>query len=241
MSASRDPRLRGARLAWLIVAVLAGLAVLLGLGTWQLQRMGEKQDLLDRIAQRQGETPVALAEARARVRAGEDIRFLRVRLEGSFESGTEHHLYGLRYGAPGWRVITVFDAAAGGRVLVDRGFVPVALKDSAERGGEGAGATVSFTGQVRLAETQGLFVPDNDAAANEWYWRDLGAMSDGDAAMADVLVEALEPTGPGPWPQPQPLQASAIANHHFQYALTWYGLALALLGVGWAFARSSPG
>ena len=102
----------------------ASLALLIGLGLWQLQRLEWKQGLIAQIAARAHAEPVALKDAVTSARAGEDVSYLRVRVEGRFDNAKERYLYALSDGAPGWRVITPLTAPDGEVVLVDRGFVP---------------------------------------------------------------------------------------------------------------------
>ena len=103
------------------------------MGVWQLQRLEWKQGLIAQIEARAHAEPVALKEAVTRARAGEDVSYLRVRVEGRFDNGKERYLYAVSDGAPGWHVITPLTTPDGEVVLVDRGFVPVALKDPSSR------------------------------------------------------------------------------------------------------------
>jgi surfeit locus 1 family protein len=95
-------------------------------------------------------------------------------------------------------------------------------------------------GLVRAPQTPGAFDPDNDTAANLWFWRDLPAM--GRAAGIDparqlpVFVDA-EAAAPGGWPRGGATLVR-LPNRHLEYALTWFGLAGALLAVYAAFVRS---
>ena len=49
-----------------------------------------------------------------------------------------------------------------------------------------------------------------------------------DPAPIFLMLESPAPAGFGPKPAPVPLD---IPNNHLQYAITWFGLALALAGV----------
>ena len=56
-------KLRQAKLVWPTLATLLALAVLLGLGTWQLERKRWKEDLLAKIADRVAAEPLPIARA----------------------------------------------------------------------------------------------------------------------------------------------------------------------------------
>ena len=155
----------------------AALAVLIGLGLWQLQRLQWKEGLIAQIEARVKAEPVSLKEAVAQASAGEDVSYLRVRVEGSFDNAKERYLFAVSDGTPGWHVITPLETPDREMVLVDRGFVPDALRDPAARPQGEISDAVTVTALARPPETQGLFVPDNEIEQNRWFWRDLKAMT----------------------------------------------------------------
>jgi surfeit locus 1 family protein len=219
----------------------ASLALLIGLGLWQLQRLEWKQGLIAQIAARAHAEPVALKDAVTSARAGEDVSYLRVRVEGRFDNAKERYLYALSDGAPGWRVITPLTAPDGEVVLVDRGFVPLALRDPSSRAQGEIDGTVTVTGLARISETQGLFIPDNEPVENRWFWRDLGAMSksifpSGASDVAPFFLEAERSDIPGGWPLGGQTKLD-LPNNHLQYALTWFLLALCLVVIYVIYVR----
>ena len=225
--------------AVLTVAVAMAFATLLTLGFWQLERLQWKEQVLVQITERTDAEPVSLGEALSQHKSGDDVRFLRVALRGRFEHAFERHYYAIVDGAPVWRIITPLRSDSGSFVLVDRGFVPDDMKERGARPESVRDSEQDFVVQLRAAGTQGWFVPDNNVARNEWYWRDLEAMSASvDGNSAPFLAEAVEATGDGPWPAPAPLEASSIANRHFEYAVTWFALAGVLIAVYLSLAWS---
>ena len=88
-----------------------------------------KEGLIAEIEARAKAEPVSLKEAVARAHAGEDVSYLRVRVEGNFDNTKERYLFAVSDGTPGWHVITPLETPDGETVLVDRGFVPDALKE----------------------------------------------------------------------------------------------------------------
>ena len=97
-------RLRGLLLFTAFFAL--SLALLIGLGVWQLQRLEWKQGLIAQIEARAHAEPVTLKEAVTRAKTGDDVSYLRVRVEGRFDNGKERYLYAVSDGTPGWHVIT---------------------------------------------------------------------------------------------------------------------------------------
>src|SRR5262249_50329601 len=85
--------LRQARLAWPTLWALAALAVLLGLGTWQMQRKAWKEGLLDAIAARVAAAPAPLEAAARRWSTGEDLEYLRATARGRYHHDKERLLY----------------------------------------------------------------------------------------------------------------------------------------------------
>ncbi|MFA5948977.1 MAG: SURF1 family protein [Hyphomicrobium sp.] len=235
-------RLREAQLIWPSLMTLAALGVLISLGTWQVQRKVWKDGLIASIQARVGEPPVALEEpADAWITLGEQ-EYRPVLVTGRFRHGDERHLFAVENGEPGWHVLTPLETARGHIVLVNRGFVPEALKDAAKRTAGQVEGPVTMVGLVRHADTKGTFEPDPDLKRNMWFWRDLPAMAasvglaGADKHVLPFLVDArAEPANLGGWPRGGTTRLE-ISNRHLEYVLTWYGLAVTLLAVFLAYA-----
>lgn len=220
----------------------ASFALLIGLGLWQLQRLEWKQGLIAQIEARAQAEPVTLSEAATRARSGEDVSYLRVRIEGRFDNGKERYLYAVSDGTPGWHVITPLATPEGAVVLVDRGFVPNAFKEPSLRAQGEIDDDVAVTGLARNPDSQGLFIPDNEPAENRWFWRDPGAMSKsmfpaGAPDIAPFILEAERSDIPGGWPLGGQTRLD-LPNNHLQYALTWFLLALCLVVIYVIYVRA---
>ena len=226
-------------LAWFTLFTLAALALLIGLGVWQLKRLAWKEELIAEIQARAKGTPITLQEAIGLVRTGKDPSYYRVRVKGRFDNDKERYLYALSTdGEPGWHVIAPFSTVEGDLVLVDRGFVPDRLREASTRAAGQLDGDVDVTGLVRLPETQGLFTPDNDPNANQWFWRDLSGLTHSmfpTATMdpAPFFLEAEKSDIPGGWPEGGQTRLE-LPNNHLQYAITWFGLA-AVVAIAFGF------
>lgn len=239
---TRKEALRG--LLWPSLLTLAGLAILIGLGTWQLNRKGEKDALIAQLEARAQAAPTSLDDAIARWREG-DAEYLRVTVRGVLDHSKERYLYAphQRYGT-GYDVFVPLLVEGDGRYLwVNIGYVPEQLKDPSSRPAGAGDEAVELIGRVRLSAKSGTFTPDNDVARNQWYWRDLGGMhasafDPGQAGLIPFFLEVesgANDKNADEWPKPGASKVT-IVNRHFEYALTWYGLALTLIGVYVAFA-----
>jgi surfeit locus 1 family protein len=227
-------RLTQAGLRWPTAFSLLGVLVLAGLGTWQLERKQWKEALIAKIAARSGATPVPLAEAEAQMCGGADIEYLHVAASGHFHHDKERYLYAPGASGPGWHVYTPLEVALQRIVWVNRGFIPDANKPPATRRAGLLAGEVMLTGLVRAHLAQGVFQPDNEPAANLWYWADVAAMSASAAPGAATLPFAIDadrqPEVPGGLPRGGATRL-ALPNHHLEYALTWYALGIVLISV----------
>ena len=222
--------------------MLAGLAVLIGLGFWQLKRLEWKQGLIAQIEARTKGPPITLEDAIALAGEGRDPSYCRVRVEGRFHHAKERYLYAISDGRVGWHVITPLETEDGDMVLIDRGFVPDELKNPSSRAIGQVENVVTVTGIVRTPETQALFTPDNEPKVNRWFWRDLAGMARsmfpaGTIDVAPFFLEADKSEVPGGWPEGGQTQLD-IPNNHLQYAITWFLLGACLLIVYGLYVRS---
>jgi surfeit locus 1 family protein len=221
---------------------LVCLAILLGLGTWQLQRKAEKEALIARIlARARVEPPAALPRAEDWDPQRDEFR--RVRVTGRLLHDAETLVHGLAAGATpgralqGYYVVTPLARADGGTVLINRGFIPTELKDRASRRAAEVAGESTITGMLRAPEPRTLFVPPPDPARGEWFHRDIAgiAAARGLTDALPYLVEADATPNPGGWPKGGQLRVD-LPNNHLQYAFTWFAIAACLLGVFGAFA-----
>jgi surfeit locus 1 family protein len=238
-------RWRQAGLVWPGVLALAGLAVLIGLGTWQMSRKAWKEGLLAQIAARVKVEPMPLSEALRQWHDTGNVEYLHVRMAGRFLHERERHVFAVddRLG-PGFYVYTPLVTPERQLVLVNRGFVPAPLEDATRRSAGQVAGEVALAGLARRSTPRGSFVPASEPARNMFYWPDYSGMlaSAGEAGREELtpvpfFVDAdAEPANPGGFPRGG-VTRLVLPNRHLEYALTWYGLALTLIGVFAAFAR----
>lgn len=235
------------RFPWLLtVVVAAAVAVLLGLGVWQTQRLGWKQDLLTRIETARAVPPVPLNDALAAAIAGEPVEFRRVAFQ-CLEVGASQTIRLATTGesrsgeaALGHRYIYACPVVAGPwrSVLVDAGFddIDVVSTCIVERDAP----LPTLVGALRKDGGRNRFTPPDRPGDRLFYARDIRAMaaSVGAERPAPYMV-VLEQSQCWAQGRPTPLPTS-IANNHLGYALTWFGLALALTGFYIAMLRQKP-
>lgn len=242
--AAAEPR-RGGLLVPTILAALA-FVVLCGLGAWQVERLQWKEALIARVEAALASDPVpapgpadwpGLADGAAEYRP--------VTVRGTFDHAREIHVvYTLvepkgPVGGIGYQVFTPLRTDDGWWVYVNRGFVPRDRADPATRpDGQVAGET-TVTGLLRAPGHRSWFMPSDDPAGNAWFSRDpvLFAAAAGlpAAEVAPYVIDAMvDPSLPGGLPQGGETIVS-FPNSHLQYAITWFGLALALAAVYVAF------
>ena len=235
------------RFPWMVLlAAVPAFAALIALGTWQVQRLAWKENLLATIDARLDAAAVDAALIEARVAADGDIRYTPVRAGGVFDHARERHFFATHRGASGYFVYTPFLLDDGRHVLVNRGFVPFDRKapDSRPDGQVRGAVTVTGLARERLDGTPSFIVPDNDLPANIFYWKDWAAMVDSagldPGRTLPFFIDADDAPNPGGLPIGGVTRID-LPNNHLHYAITWYGLAAALVAVVIAFVRRRLG
>lgn len=229
------------------LASLVGVAILVGLGVWQLQRLAWKEALIAAVELRVHASPAELPDEAdwAKLKPA-DYEYRHVRVAGVYEAGRQALVFRAlssprgRYGGPGYLVMTPLRLPSGASVLVNRGFVPEDRKDQAASG-LGSGATL-VTGLMRASEERTWFTPADDPARGQWFTRDVEAIAraTGMARAAPFSIDA--DASPDPTALPEGGETIvAFPNNHLSYAATWFGMALALAGVFGSYALAQLG
>jgi len=224
------------RLLLAVVAALPVFVLLLGLGTWQVQRLGWKSDILARMDAAESSPAVPLFET--------SEPYTRVTLTGRFDHLREVML-GVepRHGVLGGNLVTPLLRAPEPTVLVDRGWVPF------DRGGviiQRPAGEVTIEGWIMPGEKPGRFSAQDDLTNRRFYTFDPAAIG---AAIGlrrlepfgvVALAPSADPAAPPPSTPVLPEPSRTLprpSNNHLGYAITWYGLAVALAYVLVAYAR----
>ncbi|KAL7752358.1 surf-like protein [Sorochytrium milnesiophthora] len=226
--------------------LLAFPATTFALGTWQVYRLQWKQGLIHKLEERQDMPPVPLDIANKT-----DMEYRRVQVHGKFDHAQEMRVGPRTHeGVAGFHLVTPFTTTDGKRVLVNRGWVSRAMELQRARSEPDLvqPAEQTVTGLVKFRESRceerSSFTPDNVPDKNEWFWVDIGAMAQKahtepvvidalDAPKSDVLDVEHERRGV----PIAKLPTIGLRNQHLEYALTWYSLTLASLGMIWFTKR----
>jgi surfeit locus 1 family protein len=225
-------------LLWPTLISLPIFVFALSLGVWQMERREWKHHLLNRIAENQSGPTLLLGDLLAH-----DPRvweYGRVRVAGTFLHDKEFYLGARnRKNEVGIQVITPLRTDNGMIVLFDRGWVPSAKKDPATRSEGQIAGKVELTGIVRLSQVQRQFAPDNVPDKNVWFHVDVPLMrklagGKPEQLLDSFFLEADATPNPGGLPIGGQTRID-IPDDHLQYALTWFGIALAMAGVYLAY------
>ena len=216
---------------------LAMVAVLLGLGFWQLQRRAEKHRLIAALDERLAVAPAALPQLSAwAVLTPDKDEFRRVTFTATYAPLPDAMVYSSGsavrddIAGPGaWAFLPV-RLASGEIVAVNAGFVQNTMQDRAQQDRATSrlvtGQPVTLTGYLRFPEGEGLFTPAENTGKRLWFTRDVPAMARalGWGPIAPFYVDLESPVPSSGVPKPGPLHVH-LKDDHLQYAITWFGLA----------------
>ncbi|NNG05442.1 MAG: SURF1 family protein [Inquilinus sp.] len=212
---------------------IPALALLLGLGVWQLQQLERKTALLQRIETRMADPAVALPTV---ILDPEAWDYRRVGVEGVFVDDRSLFVASrVHRGEAGFHVVTPLrrtDPAGNGQMLlVNRGWIPLSARETAEWAGFDDTA-VSVAGVLRVPPEPGWFQPDDDVAGNLWYGIDLPAMAaaTGIDPVPPMILDASADTSGTVLPIGGQTRID-LPNNHLQYAITWFAFAAILVVV----------
>ncbi|KAA2214677.1 SURF1 family protein [Teichococcus oryzae] len=221
-------------LAGLSALALLLLAGFIALGNWQMARRTWKLDLISRVEGRVNAPPAVPpgpAEWPGLTAAGAEYRALQV--TGRFLPGQDTLVDANTQRGPGHWVMSPLLSEQGFILMVNRGFA------GGERGSETGPpgpvpeGVVRFTGLLRWDEPGGALWRPNEPGAGRWYSRDVAALARarklGPQPVAPYFVDARPAPGL-PSPPVAGMTPLDFPNNHLVYAITWYGLALMVVG-----------
>ncbi|KKY28984.1 putative cox1 assembly protein shy1 [Diplodia seriata] len=211
------------------------------LGTWQVQRLGWKTDLLARLEDRLIQPPLPLPP-RIDPDAIADFDYRRVHATGVLNHRKEM-LIGPRLndGDDGYLVVTPLERTGeDGRqqqtasILVNRGWIPKDKKLKKDRDPAALPeGEITVQGLLRQPWKKNRFTPDNKPAQGIWYFPDVYEMAEWagtqpvwiEETMKPDLILSMDRAAKG-IPQGRAAEVN-IRNNHTQYIFTWYALSAA--------------
>lgn len=232
--------IRPAAIAVMVMTVIL-TGCLLALGTWQVNRLVWKRDLVARVEERAHavavEAPSIIAWPEMTDPAQYEYR--RVKITGTFRHDDEVQVYTVTDLGPGYWVLTPLERQDGTRVIINRGFVPGDKRDPATRAQGEVGGAVEIIGLLRAPETGGLFLRTNDPQNDRWYSRNIAQIADARKIenAAPFYIDADATANPGGLPIGGKTMLT-FPNNHLSYAITWYILAGMVVAAGWYVMRN---
>jgi cytochrome oxidase assembly protein ShyY1 len=233
------------------VFTLLMVALFVGLGLWQLQRRVEKHALIAALDERIAAEPVPLPPASQWAQLTPDHdEFRRVAFAATYQSRLDAMVYSSGsavrpdISGPGTWAYIPARLSSGEIVAVNAGFVPNTMQDRGTQDRAVAqlitNEPVTLTGYIRFPVAAGVLTPDEEHAKRLWFTRDHMAMAHalGWGDVAPFYIDLETPVPPSGVPKPGPLTVH-LKDDHMQYALTWFGLAIAVViaFIVWARGR----
>ncbi|HEV7877965.1 SURF1 family protein [Bradyrhizobium sp.] len=238
--------------AGLAIFTLLTLALLIGLGVWQLQRRAEKHALIAALTERLAAAPAALpSPAQWSALTPTSDEFRRVRFPAAYESRPDAMVYSAGsavrtdISGPGTWAFLPARLADGKTIVINAGFMQNTMQDRAQQDRAVArlvtGAATTLTGYIRFPDSAGTLTTAANLAKRLWFARDHLVMAKalGWGDVAPFYIDLETPVPESGVPKPGPLDVH-LKDDHLQYAITWFGLASAVLiafGVWWRGQR----
>jgi cytochrome oxidase assembly protein ShyY1 len=227
------------------------VALFVGLGVWQLQRRVEKHALIAALTERLAAAPGALPSPSqwSRLTPAKD-EFRRVSFTATYQSGPDAMVYSSGsavredISGPGTWAFLPARLPGGETIVINTGFVPNTMQDRAQQDRAVAPLMskqpATLTGYIRFPAAAGMLTPPENPAKRLWFTRDHLAMARalGWGNVAPFYIDLEQPVPANGIPKPGPLEVH-LKDDHMQYAITWFGLAGAVViafGV-WMFGQ----
>jgi surfeit locus 1 family protein len=240
-----EPESRPRSNIFIIIWALVALVTFSGftaLAIWQVQRLDWKQNLIERVNQRV-EAPASPAPGPNAWPAinEQDDAYRHVSVTGQLLHEKTTPVQTSTELGQGFWLMTPLQQADGSLVMINQGFVTEPPEEKAANPGDNQRVTI--TGLLRLSQIGGGVLRDNDPATNRWYSRDVEAIATAKALpIARVAPYFIDADARGQIRAPHSLNQTyrepvggltviSFYNHHLQYALTWFALAL-MVGAG---------
>lgn len=221
---------------WLTFFSTLVFAALITLGVWQIERYEWKSVQNANIKAAAKLEPASMASLNSLAKT-ENFKYRPVKLNGKYLRDKQVLVRGqykksARVILYGYYVFTPFQYINNGQIkhiMVDRGFIPEDIYQTPKNYSQLPNSQIIIHGNIKLAEKQGSFLPDNILSDEVWFWRDLLAMNKKfNLQNADSFYVSLSQNSLQDFPKVTKIEIKS-ANNHLSYLITWFALAAGLL------------
>jgi surfeit locus 1 family protein len=211
-------------LAVMLTACALACVGFAALGVWQVERLAWKQALIARVERNVQGAPAATPGRAQWAQITPADEYRRLQAHGRMAYEREVLVAASTELGAGYWVLTPMRTEQGTWLLVNRGFVPLEMRERVPQGA----LEETVTGLLRFSEPRGRLWQDNDPQSGRWYSRDVAAIAAArglTGPVAPFFLDEVAAAGAAPeWPRPG-LTVLRFANNHLEYAITWFALA----------------
>ena len=211
-----------------LLAFSIALSILLSLSAWQIKRLNWKNDLIQqRVSMFEGEPKLLM-----QLKKPSEYEFQKVFVKGKLLNDFEFYMPALsKNGNNGFHILVPIKVSTNKFLIYNTGWVPLLNKDPQVRKENIVNEEKSFLAVIRLPGRKGYFQPENDPIKNFWFFVEPDLMEKQLKFELEktFYLEASE-NGPNGYPLGNQTRIY-LRNNHFQYALTWFFIAIGLIGV----------
>jgi cytochrome oxidase assembly protein ShyY1 len=232
------------------IFTLAMVALFVGLGVWQLQRRVEKHALIAALTERlaAARSPLPQAAQWSALTPARD-EFRRVSFAATYPPLPDAMVYSSGsavrddISGPGTWAFLPARLSTGETVVINAGFVQNTMQDRAQQDRAVTPLVtrepVTLTGYIRFPEAAGMLTPPENPTKRLWFTRDHLAMARalGWGEVAPFYIDLEQPVPASGIPKPGALDVH-LKDDHLQYAITWFGLAGAVVIAFGVWARA---
>jgi surfeit locus 1 family protein len=218
---------------WAVLLTIAGMALFVSLGWWQMGRAREKQALVESF-QRGADSNVDL---------GPDVefdalpRYQHVRAAGQYDSGRQVFIDNMpsETGKPGYRVLTPLRRADAKRLLlVDRGWVPLGASRESLPDVQVADTNRTVAGRLDGFPSPGVRVGEAGVPGDTHWPRVLNFPRQADLEHAlgepvEARILLLDPSQPDGYERAWRPAMQFGPERHYGYAVQWFAFAVVAL------------
>tara|TARA_B100000941_G_scaffold207655_1_gene151787 strand:- start:84 stop:737 length:654 start_codon:yes stop_codon:yes gene_type:complete len=198
------------------VFIIFFILVFIALGTWQIIRLGWKNNLILEIENSLKNPPVELTQSNK-------VNYLKIKTSGSVDFEKQIYLYNLNdTGTPGFEVLNPI-SIDGENYLLNRGWIPFEKKDTPDIN---IIDQTNIVGTIKIQGRKNIFKPENDLKENYWFSLNREDILKFTGKKFSKYIIYLD----GNYQLPKPKKITAnISNNHKKYAMTWFSLAISIL------------